>query len=168
MINPVETFEGLPPLGKLAVGAAAAGVVVLAIITIRNKQSSAGQPSVDTNGNLTSTNGATSVADLLKGLGYDTTTSAALATGTQATAASTPPAAVAVAPAPSNNAPKPVPASTARYVTVTPWSPGSTGDTTLGNIAARYDQGNLSRLLQLNPSIKNPNVVYPGQQIRIA
>lgn len=173
-MNPIEAFQNLPPWGKIAAGVAAAGVLVLAIITIRNKQSSAAQPSVSPLGNLSSTNGATSVQQLLQGLGYDPTTGAALSTGQQTTVPAASPASgnasqpAAVAPAPSNNAPQPVPSSTARYVTVQPWYPGSQGDTTLGNIAARYDQGNLSKVLQLNPSIKNPDVIYPGQQIRVA
>lgn len=169
MPNPIEAFAGLPTWGKIAVGIAAAGVVVFAVITIKNKQSQAGQPSVNPMGNLSSTNGATSVQSLLQGLGYDPSTGAALSTGQQIT--TTPGVAnspTAQAPAPSNNAPTPVPTSTARYVTVQPWTPGSTGDTTLGNIAARYDQGNLSKVLQLNPQVTNPDLVYPGEQIRVA
>jgi LysM repeat protein len=59
---------------------------------------------------------------------------------------------------------KPIPASTAKYATVTSWP---TPLSTLSGIASRYGIS-LQRLEQLNPQIKNPNLIYSGQQVRIA
>lgn len=90
MPNPIEAFEDLPTWGKIGVALATAGVVVFAVITLRNKSNAAAQPSVNPLGNLSSTNGATSVQSLLQGLGYDPTTGAALSTGQQTTTPATP------------------------------------------------------------------------------
>lgn len=49
--------------------------------------------------------------------------------------------------------------SKAQYYTV------KKGDT-LSHIAARY-KTSVSNLVKLNPSIKNPNLIYPGQRIRV-
>lgn len=57
------------------------------------------------------------------------------------------------------------PASTpARYVTVQRWPNTSS---TISDIASRAGISQ-ARLLQLNPTIKNPSAIQPGQQIRIA
>jgi len=50
-------------------------------------------------------------------------------------------------------------AKTRRYVTVV------SGDT-LWAIAAREDMS-LQALIALNPQIKNPNLIYPGEQVRV-
>src|SRR5690606_24658011 len=49
--------------------------------------------------------------------------------------------------------------SKAQYYTV------KKGDT-LSHIAARY-KTSVSKLVKLNPSIKNPNLIFPGQKIRV-
>ncbi len=89
MPNILADFEQLPTWGKIAVALAGAGVVIFAVITIRNKSNASAQPNVTPLGNLTSTNGATSVQQLLQGLGYDPTTGAALSTGQQQTTPAT-------------------------------------------------------------------------------
>lgn len=50
------------------------------------------------------------------------------------------------------------------FVTVTPWP---TPLSTLWGIAQKYGLS-LQRIEQLNPQIKNPNLIYPGQKVRIA
>ena len=63
-----------------------------------------------------------------------------------------------------SNPPTKVPSPTMRFVTVTKF-PSQYG--TLSGIA----QGNnisLARLEALNPQIKNPNLIQPGQQVRVA
>ena len=73
----------------------------------------------------------------------------------------------APAAAPTASSPAPAPASPAtRTVSVTPWP---TQDSTLWGIAQQY-LGNGNRwpdIGKLNPSIKNPNLIYAGQQIII-
>jgi LysM repeat protein len=58
--------------------------------------------------------------------------------------------------------PAPTPPA-ARYVTVQKW-PSQLGS--LSGIASKYGLS-LARLEQLNPQIKNPNLIYAGQQVRI-
>ena len=132
MPNPIEAFQDLPPWGKIVAGVAAAGILVLAVITIRNKQSAATQPNVTTTGNLTSTNGATSVQSLLQGLGYDPTTGAALSTGQQTTipAATTTTPAATTTPTPADTTTTTTPAGT------TPATPTPTPTTQVAYNAA--------------------------------
>jgi outer membrane biosynthesis protein TonB len=64
-------------------------------------------------------------------------------------------------------APKPSP-SKAQYVTVAKWTPGNTPwNSTLSGIAAHYHT-TVAKLLQLNPGIKNPNVISANQKIRVS
>ncbi len=63
--------------------------------------------------------------------------------------------------------PQPIPQPTqapVRYVTVTKW-PSLYG--TLSGIASQNGLS-LQRIEQLNPNISNPNLIYPGQQVRVA
>lgn len=167
MGNPLELWERLSTPMKVLVGAAFLGIAVYAFIKFKSGGLSAGS-SVSPSGSVAG--GATDVSALLKGLGYDGSTTAASATGapsqtagqTAAGNASIPPA---VAPTVSSGAPKP---PAARYISITPWSPGCTGDCTLGNVASHYTGGNLSKLLSLNPGIRNPDVVQAGQKVRVA
>lgn len=65
--------------------------------------------------------------------------------------------------------PKPVPPGTFHpwYVTVTHWTPTNTPwNSTLSGIA-QHEGVSLNRIESLNPNIKNPNLVYAGQQIRV-
>jgi hypothetical protein len=170
--NPIALFQRLSTPMKIAVGAAVVGIAIFAYIQFKKGQSSAA-----TSSDVTSAgSGATTISQLLTALGVDGSTTAADTSGgnvVAATAAATPAnnASIpsAVAPSPSSNAPTPKPSTTARYVTVVPWAPGSTSDSTLGNIASNeHVQGGLAALLKLNPSISNPNVVTPGERIRVA
>jgi LysM repeat protein len=70
----------------------------------------------------------------------------------------TPPA---IVPAPPGN-PIPQQVTVAKYTRNSPvWN------STLSGIASHYHTS-VAALLKLNPGIKNPNVIYPGQQIRVA
>lgn len=54
-----------------------------------------------------------------------------------------------------------------QYVTVAKWrKSGTPWNSTLGGIAKRY-KTSVSKLLKLNPGIKNPDVIYPGQKVRV-
>jgi hypothetical protein len=169
-MTPIEAFMQAPTAVKIGVGVALVGMAIYAVVKARSKPAS---PQVDSAGNVINagTNGAVSVSDLLKGLGYDTSTTAAETAGGNVLAAQagagTPPAAIAQRPPVSG--PNPVPPSTARYVNVQKWYQSSTGDTTLGNIASNeHVGGGLAGLLKLNPTIQNPNVITPGERIRVA
>jgi LysM repeat protein len=61
-------------------------------------------------------------------------------------------------PPPQNPQPQP------QYVTVTPWP------TTLSTLWGISQQQGLSlaRIEQLNPQIANPNLIYPGQKVRVS
>ena len=67
-------------------------------------------------------------------------------------------------PVPTHTAPTPRPIPAKKYVTVTKW-PSQLG--TLSGIAAANGIS-LSRVELLNPTITNPNLIYPGQQVRVA
>lgn len=78
------------------------------------------------------------------------------------------------APVSSTPAPGPAPASTSTsvpvssapaksFVTVTPY-PSTLG--TLSGIAG-YEHESLATVESLNPQIKNPNLIYPGEQVRV-
>jgi hypothetical protein len=59
----------------------------------------------------------------------------------------------------------------AKYVTVATWPGASTGglaqwNTTLWGIARHYHLS-LAQLEKLNPQIKNPNLIHPGQRVRV-
>ena len=45
------------------------------------------------------------------------------------------------------------------------WHTVAAGDT-LWELARRYGTA-LTRLVELNPSIRNPNLIYPGQRVRV-
>ena len=52
-------------------------------------------------------------------------------------------------------------------VTVAQWTEGSTPwNSTLSGIAAHY-KTTVAELLKLNPQIKNPNLIYPGEKITV-
>ena len=56
----------------------------------------------------------------------------------------------------------------AQYVTVSQWTANNTPwNSTLGGIASHQGLA-LSRLEALNPGIANPNLIYPGQKVRVA
>lgn len=62
--------------------------------------------------------------------------------------------------------PKQAPAQTAQYVTVVKYtSKNPPWNSTLSGIASHYHTS-VGQLLKLNPSIKNPNLIYPGQKVR--
>lgn len=53
------------------------------------------------------------------------------------------------------------------YVTVTHWTPTNTPwNSTLSGIA-QHEGVSLNRIESLNPNIKNPNLIYAGQQVRV-
>jgi len=54
-----------------------------------------------------------------------------------------------------------------KYVTVGTWGKDSIYKTTLSGIASKAGIS-LSSLLKLNPGIKNPDLIYPGQKVRVA
>lgn len=63
---------------------------------------------------------------------------------------------------PVNNPPAPV---QHRYVTVATWTANNTPwNSTLWGIAHHYGES-LSQIEKLNPQIKNPNLIYPGQKV---
>lgn len=65
-------------------------------------------------------------------------------------------------------APRKVPRDPRRYVTVVPWRrSGTPWNSTLSGIASRY-KTSIATLLRLNPTIKNRNVIHPGQRIRVS
>lgn len=69
---------------------------------------------------------------------------------------------------PKKPAPRKVPRDPRRYVTVVPWRRGGTPwNSTLSGIASRY-KTTVAQLLKLNPTIKNRNVIHPGQRIRVS
>ena len=56
--------------------------------------------------------------------------------------------------------------TTPKYVTVAKWTSSNTKwNSTLSGIAAHYGT-TISKLLKLNPTIKNPDLIYTGQKIR--
>jgi LysM repeat protein len=56
--------------------------------------------------------------------------------------------------------------TTPKYVTVSKWTSSNTKwNSTLSGIAAHYGT-TISKLLKLNPTIKNPDLIYTGQKIR--
>jgi LysM repeat protein len=58
-------------------------------------------------------------------------------------------------------------ATTKQYVTVKRWTKGKTPwQSTLSGIASHY-KTTVTQLLRLNPGIKNKNLIYPGQKIRV-
>jgi LysM repeat protein len=60
--------------------------------------------------------------------------------------------------------PKPGPHPQEKYVNVQPWpQPLST----LSGIASKYGIS-LARIEQLNPQIKDPNLIYPNEKVRVA
>lgn len=63
---------------------------------------------------------------------------------------------------------KPKPASTNKqYATVAKWRKTNTPwNSTLSGIAKHY-KTSVSKLLKMNPGIKNPDVIYPGQKVRV-
>jgi len=68
------------------------------------------------------------------------------------------------APAPK---PKPKPKPKTTTVTVAKWTPTHTPwNSTLSGIAAHYHT-TVAALLRLNPGIKNPNLIRPGQKITV-
>lgn len=77
----------------------------------------------------------------------------------------------APAPAPAAAPPPPAPAPpapAARYVTVVRYTThNAPWNSTLSGIAA-HEGTTVSALLGLNPGIHNANLIYPGQQIRVA
>lgn len=69
-----------------------------------------------------------------------------------------------VTPPPTN---PPIPAPQPLYVTVTHWTPTNTPwNSTLSGIA-QHEGVSLNRIESLNPNIKNPNLIYAGQQVRV-
>jgi LysM repeat protein len=79
------------------------------------------------------------------------------------------PAPVPTTPAPVTPAPTTPPAtpSAAQYVTVSKYtSKNPPWNSTLSGIARHYGTS-IANLLALNPSIKNANLIYPNQQIRV-
>lgn len=68
----------------------------------------------------------------------------------------------AITPAPPGNHPTTQYVPVAKFTTKNPpWN------STLSGIASHFHT-TVSRLLSLNPTITNPNVIHPGQQIRVA
>jgi LysM repeat protein len=57
--------------------------------------------------------------------------------------------------------------STKKYFTVGTWGKDSIYETTLSGIAVKF-KTTVSNLLKLNPSIKNPDLIYAGQKLRVA
>jgi len=57
--------------------------------------------------------------------------------------------------------------TTKKYVTVGKWKKsGAPWNSTLSGIAKKYNTS-VAKLLKLNPGIKNKNVIYPGQKVRV-
>jgi LysM repeat protein len=92
---------------------------------------------------------------------YPITSTVAATPVKKKTAAGVPPPPVPVPPQPSPKQPAHV---SARYVTVTPWP---TQNSTLWGISQANGMS-LATIEALNPQITNPNLIYPGQQVRIA
>jgi LysM repeat protein len=77
-----------------------------------------------------------------------------------------PPGPAGKAPAP-KPAPKPKPKPKTTEVTVAKWtSHNAPWNSTLSGIAAHYHT-TVANLLKLNPGIKNPNVIYAGQKVKV-
>lgn len=57
--------------------------------------------------------------------------------------------------------------STKKYFKVGTWGKDSIYETTLSGIAVKF-KTTVSKLMKLNPSIKNPDLIYAGQRLRVA
>lgn len=74
----------------------------------------------------------------------------------------------APAPSPSNPAPAAPAAPASRYVPVVKFTSRSPAwNSTLSGIAG-HEHTTVANLLRLNPKVKNANLIYAGQQIRVA